>query len=251
MATASFQFSTPMLWGTAISSFANAVGSVFTTSAANAVAKAQANIARENAKTMELQAQYTLFAAETKIQHETMQAGQVKARQKAALAANGVAVGTGSAAELTASTDIVKTVNKNRIKTEAHAQAWGYRQKATDYNNQALMYDAQKQSVGLNFFTNALGGLSKVALMYSAGHSGAKTTETQDSSEVKVDGISGADPGIKVDGISSAQPNVRSFYGLSGNYLGQGFGVKDNETWMNPYGVNPLALGRSSNLLGR
>lgn len=248
---ASLAFSTPMIWGTAISSAANAVGSIFTTKAANAVAKAQANIARENARTMELQAQYTLFAAETKIQHETMQAAQVKAQQKTALAANGVAMGTGSAAELTASTDIIKTINKNRIKTEAHAQAWGYRQKATDYRNQALMYDAQKQSVGLNFFTNALGGFSKVALMYAAGQSGSKTNESQNNAEVKVDGVSGADPGLKVDGISSAQPDVRNFYGLSGNYLGQGFGIKDNGTWNNPYGVNPLALGRSSILLGR
>lgn len=250
MATANLQFSTPMLWGTAISSLANAVGSIFTTSASNAVAKAQANIARENAKTMELQAQYTLFAAETKIQQETMQAGQVKARQKTALAANGVAIGTGSAAELTASTDIIKTINKNRIKTEAHAQAWGYRQKATDYNNQALMYEAQKQSVGLNFFTNALGGLSKVALMYAANQAGSKT-ETKADSNVQVDGISGADPGIKVDGISSAQPGGGNYYGISGNYLGQGFGVKDNGTWFNPYGVNPLTIGRSSYLLGR
>jgi len=247
---ASLAFSTPMLWGTAISSAANAVSSVFTTKAANAVAKAQANIARENARTMELQAQYTLFSAETKIQHETMQAGQVKARQKVALAANGVAMGAGSAAELTASTDIIKTINKNRIKTEAHAQAWGYRQKATDYQNQALMYGAQKQSVGLNFFTNALGGVSKVALMYAAGQSGSKTTETQNNSTAQLDGVSGADPGIKVDGIFSAQPDVRNFYGLSGNYLGQGFGVKDNGTWNNPYGVNPLALGRKSILLG-
>lgn len=249
MAAASFQFSTPMLWGTAISSFANAVGSVFTTSASNAVAKAQANIARENAKTMELQVQYTLFAAETKIQHETMQAGQAKARQKAVFAANGVAIGTGSAAEITASTDIIKTINKNRIKTEAHAQAWGYRQKATDYNNQALMYDAQKQSVGLNFFTNALGGLSKVALMYAAGQSGTKAEEAKTDSAPKVDAISGADPGIKIDAISSAQPDVHNYYGLSGNYLGQPHGVKDNGSWVNPYGINPLSLGKSK-LLG-
>ena len=88
-----FSFNTASMIGTGISAGISAVGSIFTTRYNNAIAKAQANIAKENAKTMELQAQYTLFAAETKVQHETMQAGQVKARQKAALAANGVAIG--------------------------------------------------------------------------------------------------------------------------------------------------------------
>lgn len=72
-----FSFNTASMIGTGISAGISAVGSIFTTRYNNAIAKAQANIAKENAKTMELQAQYTLFAAETKVQHETMQAGQV------------------------------------------------------------------------------------------------------------------------------------------------------------------------------
>ena len=162
-------FNTASMIGTGISAGISAVGSIFTTRYNNAIAKAQANIAKENAKTMELQAQYTLFAAETKVQHETMQAGQVKARQKAALAANGVAIGSGSAAQITASTDIIKTINKNRIETDAHAAAWGYRQRATDFKNQALMFNAKKQSVGLNFMSTALNGLSQVGMTYAFG----------------------------------------------------------------------------------
>lgn len=229
-------FSSASIIGTGISAGTSAFGSILTTKYNNAIAKAQASIARENAKTMELQAQYTLFAAESKVQQETMRAGQTKARQKVALAANGVAIGTGSAAQITASTDIIKTVNKNRIVTESHASAWGYRQKATDYNNQALMYDAQKQSAGLNFLTTALNGASKVAMMYAANQESMGKSESPSAPQV--------------DGISSAQPNANGFYGLSGNYLGQGYGVKDNGTWMNPYGVNPLSIGRKVSILG-
>lgn len=191
-----FSFNTASMIGTGISAGISAVGSIFTTRYNNAIAKAQANIAKENAKTMELQAQYTLFAAETKVQHETMQAGQVKARQKAALAANGVAIGSGSAAQITASTDIIKTINKNRIETDAHAAAWGYRQRATDFKNQALMFNAKKQSVGLNFMSTALNGLSQVGMTYAFGKlAEGKTKEPAKDTPLKVDAISGADPG--------------------------------------------------------
>ena len=52
-------FNTASMIGTGISAGISAVGSIFTTRYNNAIAKAQANIAKENAKTMELQAQYT------------------------------------------------------------------------------------------------------------------------------------------------------------------------------------------------
>lgn len=236
---------TASMIGSGISAGISAVGSIFTTKYNNAIAKAQENIAKENAKTMELQAQYTLFAAETKVQHETMQAGQVKARQKAALAANGVAIGSGSAAQITASTDIIKTINKNRIVTEAHAQAWGYRQKATDFNNQALMYSAKKQSVGMNFLSTALNGVSQVAMSYAfgkLGESAEKKGNNQDS--LKVDAISGADPGLKIDAISSADPGLR----IEGASLS---GASSALPIFSPLYANPLSINKTLFTLGR
>lgn len=236
---------TASMIGSGISAGISAVGSIFTTKYNNAIAKAQENIAKENAKTMELQAQYTLFAAETKVQHETMQAGQVKARQKAALAANGVAIGSGSAAQITASTDIIKTINKNRIVTEAHAQAWGYRQKATDFTNQALMHSAKKQSAGMNFLTTALNGASQVAATYAFGKLAEGTGQKgnkQDS--LKVDAISGADPGLKIDAISSADPGLRIEGGSSS-------GATSSVPIFSPLYANPLSINNRVSILGR
>lgn len=245
-------FNTASMIGTGISAGISAVGSIFTTRYNNAIAKAQANIAKENAKTMELQAQYTLFAAETKVQHETMQAGQVKARQKAALAANGVAIGTGSAAH-TASTDIIKTINKNRIETDAHAAAWGYRQRATDFKNQALMFNAKKQSVGLNFMSTALNGLSQVGMTYAFGKlAEGKTKEPTQDTPLKVDAISGADPGLKIDAISSADPGLR-IDGISSADPGiRVDAVSAAQPIFTPlYNFNPLSINNKASILGR
>lgn len=124
----------------------SALGSFGVTKHQNAAAQAQANIARINAQTMMRAYESTLRASEKDIQRTTMAAGQAKASQRAALAANGVAVGEGSAAELQASTDIVKEMDVNQIKTNATNQAWGYRMQAVNYSGQALMAEAQKQN---------------------------------------------------------------------------------------------------------
>ena len=57
---------------------------------------------------MEQQAQAVFRSAEKDIVRKTMGAGQVKSKQRAAMAANGIAIGVGSAAEIQASTDLVK-----------------------------------------------------------------------------------------------------------------------------------------------
>lgn len=149
-----------------IASTISAFGSIGVTKHNNAIAQSQANIARLNAQMMERQAQGALRSAEKAITTKTMQAGQFKATQRARLAASGVAVGVGSAAELQASTDIVKEIDKNQLKSNAVAEAWGIRQKAVGYEGQALMAEASKQSVGLTFANSLLSGASQVANNY-------------------------------------------------------------------------------------
>ena len=122
----------------AFSLAAQGLAAVFSASSAkavtkynNAVAQAQADIARINAKTMEDQYAQRLFAAESQYQHETMRAGRVKQQQKVALAANGLAIGVGSAAELQASTDIIKKIDLQRIESNAKAEATDPRRQIT------------------------------------------------------------------------------------------------------------------------
>ena len=95
MATNSAQFGYGMLIAQGISNTITALGSFGISKHSNAAAQAQANIARINAQMMERQYQATLRASEKAIVSKTMAAGQVKSAQRAALAANGIAVGEG------------------------------------------------------------------------------------------------------------------------------------------------------------
>ena len=125
------QFGYGMLITQGIANTITALGSFGVSKHSNAAAQAQANIARINAQMMERQYQATLRASEKAIVSKTMAAGQVKSAQRAALAANGIAVGEGSAAEMQASTDIVKEMDVNQIKSSALSGATGGRASAT------------------------------------------------------------------------------------------------------------------------
>lgn len=160
------QFGYGMLITQGIANTITALGSFGVSKHSNAAAQAQANIARINAQMMERQYQATLRASEKAIVSKTMAAGQVKSAQRAALAANGIAVGEGSAAEMQTSTDIVKEMDVNQIKSNALSEAWGYRWKGVGYEAQALQAEAQKVNKWDKFGTTLLGGASQVASNY-------------------------------------------------------------------------------------
>lgn len=162
----SAQFGYGMLLAQGIANTISAFGSLSISKHNNAIAQSQANIARINAQMMERQYESTLRSAERAIVQKTMAAGQTKASQRAALAANGIAVGEGSAAELQASTDIIKEMDVNQIKANATSQAWGYKTQAVNYESQALMSESQKQSKWGAFGVTLLGGASQVANSY-------------------------------------------------------------------------------------
>lgn len=149
-----------------ISNTIQAFGSFGITRHQNAIAQSQANIARLNAQMMEWQAQSRLHANTKDQVRLTLQAGQTKASQRAALAANGIAVGEGSAAELQASTDIIKEIDSNQLTANARREAWGMRMQAAQYEGQALMAKAQKKNKWLTFGTTLLQGASQVANSY-------------------------------------------------------------------------------------
>lgn len=169
--TSGQQFGYGSLIAQGIANTVSAFGSFGITRYQNAIAQSQANIARLNAQMMEWQATSRLHANTKDQVRLTMQAGQTKASQRAALAANGIAVGEGSAAELQASTDIIKEIDSNQLTANAHRDAWGMRMQAANYEGQALMAEAQKKNKWDVFGTTLLGGASQVAnsyLLYNA-----------------------------------------------------------------------------------
>jgi hypothetical protein len=156
----------------------------------------QAAIADTNARIAELGAQSALMQGEKQVASITLKAGQLKSSQRAAMAANGIDLGEGSAAEIQASTDIMKEVDSNTITANAVSNAWGYKTQATNYKNEALMKRTGADSVSASAgsispfsaaATSLLGGATSVASSwYGLNKATANTTST---------GAIGATPG--------------------------------------------------------
>lgn len=63
----------------------------------------------------------------------SLKAGQLKGTQRARLAASGVDLGQGNAAEIQVSTDMMKALDMSTIAANAARSAWGYRVQAANY----------------------------------------------------------------------------------------------------------------------
>ncbi len=125
----------------------------------------QANIAGINARIAESAAQSELQKGQRQIGALTLQAGQLKARQRATLAANGVDLGYGSAAEIQASTDLMKEIDMDTIQANAVRSAWGYRTEKANYQAQAIMAGAAAKGIRPveSAVSSLLGGAGSVA----------------------------------------------------------------------------------------
>lgn len=123
--------------------FTSAIGSYYSAAAQKAMLKGQAAIAETNARISEMGAQSALYQGQQQVGQLTMRAGQIKSGQRAAMAANGIDLGEGNAAEVQASTDIMKEIDANTLTANAVRSAWGYRTQATNFENEAIMKRAQ------------------------------------------------------------------------------------------------------------
>lgn len=99
----------------------------------------QADMAEINAEIAEDRADNALFIGQTKIADLTQQAGALEGRQRAAMAANGIVLGEGSAGEVIESTEFMKQRDMQRIELQSIYNAWGYDTQAGNYQTQAAM----------------------------------------------------------------------------------------------------------------
>ena len=168
-----------LLAGQAAGAAASAVGSYYGARSQQITARGAADIADINAGQSELAAQQELARGNAQVAAVTMRAGQVKGAQRTALAANGVDLGVGSAAEVLTSTDIQKEEDINTITANAVRAAWGQRMQATNFTNEALTKRAGADSIspGMAGFTSLLGGATQVASSwYTLNKAGVITT---------------------------------------------------------------------------
>ena len=116
------------------------------------IADTNIRIADTNARILELGAQSALHQGQREAGRLTLQAGQLKSRQRVSMAANGIDLGSANAQEIFASTDLMKEVDVSTIEANAMRSAWGYRNEAMNTKVQAI--NAGTQSA--NFRSQAL-----------------------------------------------------------------------------------------------
>ena len=127
------------LWMQGAGAVSSAVGSFYSAKMTKNQLAFEASMADINARIAELGARSAFEQGQQQVASLTMQAGQLKGRQRASMAANGVDLGEGSAAEVQASTELMKAIDKQTIEANAVKNAWGYRTQGANYQSEALM----------------------------------------------------------------------------------------------------------------
>lgn len=125
----------------------------------------EADMSRINARIAELGARSAFERGQKEVASLTMQAGQLKSRQRAAMAANGIDLGEGNAAEIQASTELMKELDKQTIEANAVRSAWGYRTEAANLQSAALMKEGSAAGISplMSGASSLLTGAGQVA----------------------------------------------------------------------------------------
>lgn len=125
----------------------SAIGGYYSAKSQASSLQFQSDIAGINARISELGAQQELYKGQQQVGALTLKAGQIKSSQRANMAANGIDLGEGNAAEVQASTDIMKEIDANTLTANAVRSAWGYRTQGVNYQNEALMKHTSADSI--------------------------------------------------------------------------------------------------------
>lgn len=125
----------------------------------------QAAVNRNNAQVAEWQASDAITRGQRAEQTQRLKAAQLKGTQRAALAARGVAIDSGSPLAILQDTDYMGEVDALTIRDNAEREAWGYRTQARNYANDASMLSARAaaESPSGAAFGSLLGSAGTVA----------------------------------------------------------------------------------------
>lgn len=143
----------------------SAIGSYYAARSKESSLRFAADMADINARIAENAAQADLLAGQRQVASSTMQYGQLKGTQRASMAANGIDLGEGNAAEVQATTDIFKDLDKNQLEINALQSALGHRNEATNYRVSAIMNRGTADGISAPFagFSTLLGNAGTVA----------------------------------------------------------------------------------------
>jgi len=139
---------------------AQAAGAYTQSQALRAQGDYQKQIADQNAATARLQAEDAIKRGERESHLIRMRTRQLRGSQRAAFAAQGVDVDTGSAADLQADTVALGALDAMTRQNNAYFEAWGFRSEAAAESHQGRMRQRAARSAARS--TIATGGLGFV-----------------------------------------------------------------------------------------
>jgi hypothetical protein len=125
----------------------------------------EAELAEINARVAEQGAESALIAGQKQESAIRSRTAQIKSAQRAGLGASGVDLGTGSAANLLTSTDVMGEIDANTAEINAIQSAWGYRTQASNALASAAMSRAASAGIspGSAAFASILSSAPQVA----------------------------------------------------------------------------------------
>lgn len=152
----------------------NTVGAYYGAKSQKSSLEFQAQLDDINARLAESSAQSILFQGQREEQRSRLQTAQVKSAQRVALAANGVDLTEGSAAELLTTTDVMGEVDANTINANAVRAAWGQRSQATNMQIDAMGKRTAARAIKPNMAaaSTLLNGATQVASSWYTGTKG-------------------------------------------------------------------------------
>lgn len=166
-------------FGSLLSAFGGGMSATAAYSSAKnqqAALTAQAQVDMNNAQLADWQGEDSIARGENAANVAMMRGGQIKGQQRAAMGANGVDLGGGSAQNVLTGTDYMTSVDATTLRNNAAREAWGYRMTATNDRNQATAARNASSSISpwLSAGTSLIGSATSVASRwYGAQRAGA------------------------------------------------------------------------------
>ena len=145
--------------------------------AAEAQAKYMAQQERDNAKQLRIQGEQIKLQGDQEKAQLRLKMLQQKGNAKAAYAASGVVLGSGSSADYMADIADAYDLDRRNLSYDIESRRWQARSAAVNAENQAAWYDAQAESYKdaktTSLFTGMLGTTLNTAGMFLRGTTGA------------------------------------------------------------------------------
>lgn len=142
-----------------------ALGAYNQARAQQGMARYNAAVADNNAQMAEWQAQDALRRGDEEAAAVRRQADQLKGSQRATMAAKGLDLAEGTAAELQDQTDFFGLIDQNTARGNAQREAWAARQQGQNFRSEAAMQrtTASNISPGMAVATSLLGSAGSVS----------------------------------------------------------------------------------------